>query len=85
MDKGLTDQPWISGDSVGLADFIAAPLIDRLDDLGFAQRGEDAAPRMTDWFARLRARPSFATAFYPKARLSEFLPIGPLRREVAPD
>lgn len=84
IDAALADQAWLSGDAVGLADYIAAPLIDRLDDLGFAPMWEDAAPQMTDWFARLRARPAFDTAFYPKARLSEFLPIGPLRREAAP-
>lgn len=80
MDATLAHQPWLTGDNVGLADFIAAPLVDRMDDLGFATMWEDHAPHMTEWFARIRARPSFATAFYPKARLSEFLEIGPLER-----
>ena len=84
IDAAIKDQPWLSGDAVGLADFIAAPLIDRLDDLGFANMWEGGAPYMTDWFARLRARPAYTTAFYTMARLSEFLPIGPLRREPAP-
>lgn len=85
MEEGLANQSWLSGDRVGLADFIAAPLIDRLDDLGFATLWEGCAPKFTGWFERLRSRPSFAKAFYPKSRLSEFLPIGPLRRETAPD
>ncbi len=84
METALRHQPWLSGDDVGLADFIAAPLMDRMDDLGFANMWEAGSPNFTNWFQRLRNRASFATAFYPKARLSEFLPIGPLRRETAP-
>ena len=84
MDKALADQPWLTGGRIGLADFIAAPLVDRMDDLGFAEMWETGAPHVTDWLQRLRARRSFASAFYPKSRLSEFLPIGPLRREVLP-
>ena len=84
MDRALGSQTWLSCENVGLADFIAAPLMDRLDDLGFAHMWEQDAPHFTDWFERLRNRPSYAEAFYPKSRLSEFLPIGPLRRETAP-
>lgn len=84
MDATLERQPWLSGADVGLADFIAAPLMDRLDDLGFAVMWETGSTNFTDWFQRLRSRASFAEAFYPKSRLSEFLPIGPLRREAAP-
>ena len=84
MEKQLKDQPWLSGADIGLADLIAAPLMDRLDDLGFSGMWEDGAPQVTDWFQRLSARPAYAKAFYPKSRLSEFLPIGPLNREMAP-
>ncbi|NNE88060.1 MAG: glutathione S-transferase family protein [Silicimonas sp.] len=80
MDATLADQFWLTGARVGLADFIAAPLVDRMDDLGFAEMWEKHAPHMTAWFKRIRARPSYAKAFYPKARLSEFLEIGPLHR-----
>jgi glutathione S-transferase len=83
MDKALKNHPWLSGSDVGIADFIVAPLVDRMDDLGFASMWEDNAPEVADWFNRLRARPSFDTAFYTKSRLSEFLPIGKLRRESA--
>lgn len=84
MEATLASQPWLSGEALGLADLIAAPLMDRLDDLGFASLWTEKAPDVDDWFTRLRARPSFAKAFYPKSRLSEFLPIGSLRREAAP-
>lgn len=83
MEAALTGRNWLSGSAIGLADLIAAPLIDRLDDLGLAALWQDDAPAVTAWLARLRARPSFATAIYPKSRLSEFLPIGPLHRRPA--
>lgn len=84
MEKHLTGAPWLSGDALGLADFIATPLIDRMDDLGFASMWEDGAPHVTDWLKRIRERPSFDATFYPKSRLSDFLPIGPLKRQPAP-
>ena len=80
MEIALVDQPWLPGGHIGLADLIAVPLIDRLDDLKFAPMWEQNAPRVTEWFQRLRARPASAKAFYAKTRLSEFLPINPLRR-----
>lgn len=83
MEARLQDNPWLSGAELGLADFIAAPLMDRLDDLNLEELWQKSSPRVTDWFERLRSRPSFAKAFYPKSRLSEFLPIGDLRRETS--
>jgi glutathione S-transferase len=84
MDAGLDEQPWLSGAQIGLADMVAAPFMDRLNDLGFAEMWVNKAPNVTDWFERLKSRPAYATAFYPKSRLSEFLPINALRREAAP-
>ncbi|MEP2533247.1 glutathione S-transferase family protein [Shimia sp.] len=79
MEKRLADAPWISGENFGLADIIVLPLVDRMDDLSFANMWEDMFPRVTDWFQRAKDRPSFTQAFYPKSRLSEFLNIAPLR------
>ena len=84
MEARLQDNPWLSGAELGLADFIATPLMDRLDDLNLDELWQKSSPRVTDWFERLRSRPSFAKAFYPKSRLSEFLPIGDLRRRTSP-
>lgn len=83
MEARLDKNAWLSGGELGLADFIAAPLIDRLDDLGLSNLWTEDAPNVSDWFVRLRARPSFSTAFYKKSRLSEFLPIGDLHRRPA--
>lgn len=81
MEARLQDNPWLSGSELGLADFIAAPLMDRLDDLNLENLWTTTSPQVTDWLERLRTRPSFSKAFYTKSRLSEFLPIGELRRE----
>jgi glutathione S-transferase len=83
MDETLAHQPWLSGSNVGIADFVAAPLVDRMDDLGYSELWTKNSPHMTDWFNRLRERASYSKAFYAKARLSEFLPIGSLYREKA--
>jgi len=44
MESRLDSRAWLSGTQIGLADFIAAPLIDRLDDLGLASIWEGSAP-----------------------------------------
>ena len=62
MENRLQDNAWLSGPELGLADFIAAPLIDRLDDLKLENLWTTTSPRITDWLERLRARPSFSTA-----------------------
>jgi glutathione S-transferase len=79
MEKRLSEVTWLSGKDFGLADIIMLPLIDRMDDLSFAAMWEDAFPNVTRWFAQSKERASFAQAFYPKSRLSEFLVITPLR------
>ena len=72
MEKALTNGPWLPGDMYTLADVIVAPLIDRIAGQGLNYLWEDDYLRVTDWFARMQARPAFATAFYRGARLTEF-------------
>lgn len=81
MDAALAPEegggPWLLGDMYTLADIVVAPLIDRMADLGLSDIWEGKYPRMADWYARIRERPAFRTAFYPKSRLTEFLDIRP--------
>ena len=77
MEEALANGPWLLGDMYTLADVIVAPLIDRMADLGMADLWEQSCPRVTDWYARIQARPAFAEAFYSGARLTEFLDIRP--------
>jgi len=70
MGDALKDGPWLTGGNITLADFCLLPLIDRAEDLGLAHLWADR-PAVADWYDRMRARPSYAGAFYFGSRLSE--------------
>jgi glutathione S-transferase len=61
MEKALADGPWLAGQEFSLAECAIAPYVLRLDRLGLA-RWWDNRPRVSDWYARLQARPSWAEA-----------------------
>ena len=71
MNRSLEFGPWLIGESYSIADIILTPLIDRMDDLGFADIWNNEFPNVSDWFQRIRARPSFQITFYKGTRLSE--------------
>lgn len=63
MDAKLAPGGWLSGDRFGLADAAALPYVLRLDHMAMAPLFSGATrPRVADWLARVKARPSFATA-----------------------
>ena len=70
IDEALAKGPWLMGEDYTLADIVVTPTIDRLDDLGLAYMW-DAHPRVGDWYRRIKARPSYAAAYYPGTRMSE--------------
>jgi glutathione S-transferase len=59
MDVALADQQWLAGDTYSLADIAMAPYVNRLDMLGMSEMWVGTRPRLTDWFARMKSRPSF--------------------------
>lgn len=63
--------PWIMGDQYTLIDATLTPLIQRMADLGYASIWAEDLPAMTAWFEAVKARPSFATAFYANTNISE--------------
>ena len=68
MEAALADgRPWLCGDMFTLADISIMPSIVRLEDLGMAELWADR-PLVTQWYARLRARPAFALAYADGAR-----------------
>ena len=67
MEASLTDAPWLVGQQFTLADISITPTIVRLEILGHAELWADL-PRVTDWCARMRARPSFAATYYEGSR-----------------
>jgi len=63
MDSKLAPGGWLSGDRFGLADAAALPYVLRLEHLAMTPLLSGAArPRVADWLARVKARPSFETA-----------------------
>ena len=67
MEKSLADGPWLAGSTFSLGDLAIIPYVTRLDRLGLDGMWA-ARPRVTDWFKRVQARPSFdeaITAFQP--------------------
>ena len=63
MDGALATADWLSGDRFGLADAAALPYVLRLDHLAMAPvLAASVRPRLADWYARARSRPSFEKA-----------------------
>jgi glutathione S-transferase len=61
MQADLERRTWLAGDTFSLAEASALPYVMRLDHLAMTPL-IDARPRVADWYARVRARPSFETA-----------------------
>ena len=61
MEQALTGTPWLAGDAYSLADVGMMPYLNRLSMLHM-EAFWAGRPRVADWFARVRARPSFEPA-----------------------
>ena len=70
MDAALAHGPWLNGQDFSLADISVIPTVARMEDLSLAHLWSDL-PRMSDWYARVQARPSFDAAFYQGARQNQ--------------
>lgn len=66
MDAALANDPWLAGAAFTLADIAILPYVWRLERLGLARMWADL-PRVADWLARSKARPSWDIAMeaYP--------------------
>jgi glutathione S-transferase len=62
MEKALAKGPWLTGDAFTLADIGQISFFYRLEMLECAGMWTQHFPRVTDWFERCKARPSFKTA-----------------------
>lgn len=67
MEAALQDRDWLAGDAYTLADVSLTSYLNRVAELQFGPMWERKRPRVTDWFARVRARANFRIAFgnYP--------------------
>lgn len=62
MDAALANAPFLAGPAYSLADAAATPYVTRLNNLGLFDVWAPRVPRVADWFARIRERPSFKAA-----------------------
>ena len=62
MEDALQHSPWLVGNEISLADVAMAPYVNRLDMLSMSEMWTTRRPRLTDWFARIKARPTFYEA-----------------------
>jgi glutathione S-transferase len=63
MESKRSPGGWLSGDHFGLADAAALPYVLRLEHLAMTPLFSGSTrPRVADWLARVKARPSFETA-----------------------
>jgi glutathione S-transferase len=62
MEQALGLTPWLAGETYTLADVAATPYVNRAAMLGLDRLWVGRRPRVEDWFARVRARPSYAGA-----------------------
>ncbi len=76
IDAAIADHggPWIMGAQYTMVDAQVTPLIDRMEDLGYAFLWEDDLPNAAAWLKGVQARPSYPAAFYPGARISQRYP-----------
>lgn len=73
METKLGSLPYLVDGEFSLADICILPPLVRMDDLGYAHLWKDL-PGVAAWLDRMRARPSYAKAFYAGSLLSEQYP-----------
>jgi glutathione S-transferase len=79
MNRALDERgPWLMGNQFTLADVLAMPTIDRMNDIGLSHIWEDKYPHVAEWYGRLEARPTFQATYYPGSRVSELSEFRPL-------
>lgn len=61
METALAASPYLAGERYSLADVAATPYLNRAEMIGMEDLWRER-PRVADWLARMRARPSFAVA-----------------------
>jgi glutathione S-transferase len=68
MEDALSENPWVAGASYSLADIGLVPYVNRLDMMSMSAMWTRSRPKVTDWFERIKARPTF------KVQLIDWVP-----------
>jgi glutathione S-transferase len=64
METALADRPWLAGDRFSLAEVNVIPFVNRLDMLALSGMWTQSRPHVTDWWERIKARPTFQDAMF---------------------
>ncbi len=64
MDAALADRPFLAGDAFSLAEVGVIPFVNRLDMLQMSDMWTKSHPHLTDWWERMKARPTFEDAIF---------------------
>ena len=59
MEAALAKTPWLAGEMYSLADVAATPYVNRAAMLGMDRLWVGRRPGVEEWFARVKARPSY--------------------------
>jgi glutathione S-transferase len=62
MESALRSHTWLAGGGYSLADAGLTPYVNRMAMLRLHRLWEDDRPRVTDWYARVKARPNYAAS-----------------------
>ncbi|HVA14984.1 MAG TPA: glutathione S-transferase family protein [Stellaceae bacterium] len=62
MEAALAAHSYLAGDRYTLADIAATPYVFRAEAIGLDGLWQGGRPRVADWYARIRERPSFQKA-----------------------
>ncbi|HEY2873571.1 MAG TPA: glutathione S-transferase family protein, partial [Reyranella sp.] len=63
MEETMRQTTWLAGDAFSIADIAVVPFIKRIDEEIAPDEMKPARhPRVADWWAKVQARPAFATA-----------------------
>jgi len=60
MEDKLRTSSWLAGPSFSLADIALTPYVTRLDMLSMSEMWGNKRPHLTEWFERIKARPSYS-------------------------
>lgn len=63
MEAGLGAGPWLMGDEYTLADIDLVPFVDRIDEFYKDVLNPTAAPKVSAWLSRMKARPAVSTVW----------------------
>ena len=81
MEDALAEHDWLLGPDYSLADAMLTAYVFRLHCLGIQAIWESRFPLVTDWVARVMARPSWQAATAPWVDAAEVARIGAIGRE----